>query len=203
MRCSVCEKENAVRYKGAPYCNKHYLRMLKWGDTELHSRQRTNTYNIVGDILEITTASGTKIIADSEDYEKLSKYSWCISKTNYAVANINGKVTKMHRYILNINGNEIVDHKNGNTLDNRKANIRLCTLTENARNRKIVNKYGCSGIKETKSGNFYTRITVNGKEIYLGTYKTLDEAIAARTQAESKYYGDYSPRNRCAQQEEG
>jgi hypothetical protein len=58
---------------------------------------RNNDYSI-----QIRTSKGQKILIDPDDFEKCSKYSWCISKTGYAVANIRGKVTKMHRYILGV-----------------------------------------------------------------------------------------------------
>jgi predicted transcriptional regulator len=57
-------------------------------------RKSTNKFEIVGDILKITAANGTLILADANEYDLLRKYSWCISRTGYAVANINYKVVK-------------------------------------------------------------------------------------------------------------
>lgn len=160
-------------------------------------RKSTNKFEIEGDILKITTASGVLILADAADYDLLSKYSWCISKTGYAVANINCKVVKMHRYILGLSEpTEIIDHINGNTLDNRKANLRRCTNTENSRNCKLSknNTSGASGVNLIKSsGRYRARIMVNRKEIRLGHFKTFEEAKKARREAEKKYFGEFAP----------
>lgn len=160
-------------------------------------RKRTNKYIVDVNVLKIITANGAVIIADTSDYDLISKYSWCISKTGYAVANINNKVTKLHRYVLGINDpKKIIDHKNGNTLDNRKVNLRVCTNAENARNCKVSknNTSGVSGVQFIKkSGRYRARITVNRKEIRLGHYKTFDEAVKARLEAEKKYFGEFAP----------
>jgi hypothetical protein len=148
-------------------------------------------------MLTIKTHNGSVIIADTDEYQRLSKYSWCISKTGYAVANIKGKVTKMHRYILaeQICSGLVVDHKNGNPLDNRKANLRVCTQAENAKNLRIkkTNTLGIKGVRLTKDGKYNTRIVVDGKEIHLGNYTTVDEAVRHRKDAEEKYYGEFAP----------
>lgn len=157
----------------------------------------TNKFEIVGALLEITTASGIKIIADANDYPVLKNHSWCISKTGYAVASIGKKVTKLHRYLLGITDKRfIVDHKNGNPLDNRRNNLRICNAQENARNCKasksnLTGVLGVSFIK--KSGRYRARIMVDRKEIRLGNFKTLEEAKKAREAAELKYFGEYAP----------
>ena len=160
-------------------------------------RKSTNKFEIEGDILKITTASGVLILADAADYDLLSKYSWCISNTGYAVANINYKVIRMHRYILGLSEpTKIIDHINGNTLDNRKVNLRYCTNTENSRNCRLSknNTSGVSGVNLIKSsGRYRARIMVNRKEIRLGHFKTFEEAAKARREAEKKYFGEFAP----------
>lgn len=157
-------------------------------------RKRTCKYEVSGDVLVITTKNGIELLADAEDLELLNKYSWCVSKTGYPVANIMNKVTKMHRYILGIKDSSIiVDHKNRNPLDNRKANLRICTITDNARNKSVSKKCksGHIGIRITKHGRYNVRITANRKEIHIGNFKTLEEAIIARNNAENIYHGEY------------
>lgn len=197
IRCEVCGAPFEVHFKGVPYCNKHYQRMRKHGTTELQIRKRRNTYTLDGDILRVTTSSGVEIIADAKDAESIKKYSWCISKTGYAVARIGNKTVKMHRYILELSNGDgsIVDHKNGNTLDNRRANLRVCTKRDNARNCKqpYNSKALHKGIRITPNGKYEARIMVDRETISLGRYRTLDEAIDARTQAEVRYYGEYAP----------
>lgn len=157
-----------------------------------------NFYIDKGDFISLFS-KGNEIIIDKEDFDKVSKYTWCISKTGYAVANINGKVTKLHRYILDLkNSNQIVDHINRDKLDNRKNNLRFCSQKENSRNCSLSknNTSGHVGIDKTKFGKYRARITVNRQEIRLGNYDTIEEAIDKRKQAELLYFGEFAP-SRC------
>ena len=92
----------------------------------------------------------------------------------------------MHRLIMGFPEGMEIDHINGNSLDNRRANLRAVTRRENARNTKRGknNKTGVTGVFENKSGNFITYAMVKNKNTYLGTYQTLEEAAAIRLRAE-------------------
>ena len=86
-------------------------------------------------------------IIDNKDFEKISKYKWWAEykksmKTYYAVANLSkrDKSVFMHRLILNAAKEKMVDHKNHDTLDNRRSNLRLCTNTQNQGNSRIRKK---------------------------------------------------------------
>lgn len=153
-------------------------------------------YDINGGTLVITTSKGDKILCDATDYDMLCKYSWCVSATGYPVANVNNKVTKMSRYLF---GDDctglIVDHVNRNRLDNRRSNLRLTDTFGNARN-SSKSKTGKSlyiGVRVTPFGKYNVRITCNRKQIHVGNYDTLEEAIAARCKAEDKYFGEFAP----------
>ena len=98
----------------------------------------------------------------------------------------------MHRLLL---PNSIqVDHINHNGLDNRKCNLRPCNNAENNRNKKFSRnpKSGYTGIRyNEKSNSYYVRIMVNKKEISLGVYKNIEDAIQARKEGESKYFKEF------------
>ncbi|MMZ67947.1 hypothetical protein D1872_305870 [compost metagenome] len=88
---------------------------------------------------EIPLTQGKVAIIDDEDFEKVSAYKWCYSSTiGYAVSRkvVNGKrqPVLMHRLILDAPPGLVTDHINHDKLDNRKANLRLCTRHENNRN---------------------------------------------------------------------
>ena len=146
-------------------------------------------YNLQGNV------SGT-IIIDSEDIPKVNKYNWHVehSRKNlfYAQA-INGNSTiRMHKIICP--SDEQVDHINHNGLDNRKSNLRACSNRENNHNKRfsLNSKSGYTGIRyNDKCKSYYVRIQINKKDISLGAYKSLEEAIKARKDAEDKYYGDF------------
>ena len=84
---------------------------------------------------EILLTSGEKAIVDDEDYEMLTKFSqfWRLSG-RYVICVKNGKLVRMHRLIMNPSDDEIVDHKNGDTLDNRRENLRITNYSGNSRN---------------------------------------------------------------------
>lgn len=190
--CCVCGGIFSAHFNGNPYCNKHYQRMKLYGNPYGHPRERTNTYEIDGELLIITTAKGEKILADAEDYDRLSQHSWCVSKTGYAVANIRRRVVKLHRFLLNLTDQyQLIDHINHNTLDNRKKNLRICTQSQNAKNTSPVNGGLVSGIRQTRFGKYSVRITNDRKEVHVGTYSTLEEAVQARIEAERKYHGEF------------
>ena len=195
--CTACGEPSSGSHGGLPYCNKHWQRIERNGTVDLVGRKSTNSFETVGDKLVVITQSGDVILADADDYDRLKKYSWCISKTGYAVANINYRVTKMHRYIMlkNLSDSVVVDHANGNRLDNRKTNLRICTQNENGKNIGIkkTNSHGVQGIRRTQSGKYRARIFADGKELHIGTFQTLKLAVEARKRAEIEHFGEFAP----------
>lgn len=149
---------------------------------------------------------GYEVLIDDEDYEKIKRYHWNILRTEekkgykYFQANLkrcDGKRRKvmLHRIIMNAKTKEeIIDHKNGDTLDNRKTNLRICNKTENNRNQKTskANVMGIKGVSFVGKKELYqARITVDKKLIHLGYYKTSREAYSAYCEASKKYHGEY------------
>ena len=112
-------------------------------------------------------------------------------------------ITKMqyfHRLITSAQKGQFVDHINGNTLDNRLENLRLCSNTQNVRNSKIpkTNTTGYKGINyvpRNPKKPWSARIAVNGKGKHLGYFKTKEEAALAYNKAASLYYGEFAKLN--------
>lgn len=199
-KCSVenCENMASCTYNKLPYCNKHWLRLYYNGTIELKQRARTNDYDFSNkDYVVIITKKNEKILVDKDDFDKVKQWSWCVSKQGYAVANVNGSVKKINWVLFPTIKHKVQDHINGNKLDNRKCNIRYCTAKENSRNCGVSknNKIGIAGVGKTPNNTYRARIMINRKEIWLGTYKTLEEAVQARLKAEKKYFGEYSRGN--------
>jgi hypothetical protein len=83
------------------------------------------------------TNSNLVALVDDEDYERVMQYKWCVDrgrKTFYAKAWVKGKVTRMHRFILNAKPKEEVDHIDHYGLNNLRNNIRITTHSQNMMN---------------------------------------------------------------------
>lgn len=131
-----------------------------------------------------------RAIIDLDDVDRCRDYRWSYDRY---VRNISF-VGMLHRFVMNCTDNMVVDHINGDTLDNRKSNLRICNISQNAMNQKTStrNKSGHKGIFWEKSRNKWrATINIDKKQIMIGRYNTLEEAIQARRQAEIDYYGEY------------
>lgn len=129
---------------------------------------------------------------DERDLELVSVYKWhCIpNKSNmYAATTVyeNGirltPKTRLHRYIMAPGAGLVVDHINGNTLDNRRTNLRIVSHLENCHNRREVR-----GIKRCIVRVAKWRVDLNGKR--LGLFDSYDEAVAARRAGERAIWGN-------------
>lgn len=138
-------------------------------------------------------------IVDDEDYEWLSEYRWRW-QAGYAVATIDKRDVKMHRLIMQPTPEQVVDHKNGQRHDNRRANLRLATFTENARNHRKAsyanmssNFVGVSRKGYDDSRTVTWKATIQGHS--LGNYQTEEEAAYIRDQAAMQLYGEFAYTN--------
>jgi len=145
-----------------------------------------------------------EVIIDAEDYEKINKYHWHIqtSRPGYRVVvssfwDKERKIVRhisLHRFIMNF-PDSLIDHKDGNTFNNSKSNLRLCDSKGNTRNAKLksTNTSGFKGVHlHRKTGKWRARICVNYRAISLGLYYTPEEAHQAYFEAAKKYYGEFA-----------
>ena len=151
--------------------------------------------------------SGKVTIVDDEDYDYLMQWKW-FAHRSYATNDfyvcrkslkkdgIRGKMIMMHRVIMNTPVGLVVDHINHNTLDNRKSNLRNCTISQNQMNRnpRGVSKYLGVGFKK-QIGKFDAKIKVNKKAIHLMYSYDEKEAARAYDKAALKYYGEFANLN--------
>jgi hypothetical protein len=154
----------------------------------------------------IELSQGKRVKVYDYDFTRFNKFKWyAVDKRNnfYAVRNIKHgsgqRLEYMHRAILGLtpgDGKEI-DHKNRDTLDNRRSNLRIVTRSQNSQNHKLSsnNTSGTTGVHFNKlSGKWVVTIYINRKRIHLGYYFDKNEAIVVRKAAEKKYYGEFAPK---------
>ncbi|MBM3536051.1 MAG: endonuclease [Alphaproteobacteria bacterium] len=135
-------------------------------------------------------------IVDGEDFEVLNQVPWCVLRSRdgrrqYAMRRSDNRHLFMHRVITGAPKGLDVDHINGNGLDNRRANLRICTRSQNLQNKP--RRPGTSRFKgvswNVRDHVWYAYVNVNKSVVSLGSFQ--DEVEAARTYdaAALKHFG--------------
>jgi hypothetical protein len=149
-------------------------------------------------MIEVPLTQGKVALIDDEDAERVLGRNWAyLSVQNgpgpgYAISSSG----LMHRLILNAPRGVEVDHVNGDGLDNRRENLRLATHAQNASNSRLHrdNVTGYKGVRH-KRNRWQARITVNQKEIYLGSFIALEDAARAYDAAAREHFGEFATPN--------
>ena len=154
-------------------------------------RKKYNRYDLSGEYgIGYTTNTNEEFYFDLEDYDKIKQYAWMSHKTkenSYYIASTSNHIY-IHRLIMDCPDDFVVDHKNHNTFDNRKSNLRTSTVSEN----EVNSKRCCgAGIKRTPSGKYSATIIFNNERTHLGEFNTKEEALSARTVAEKNIFKEY------------
>jgi hypothetical protein len=149
-----------------------------------------------GDGISVIFLPNNKIaLVDEENYSEIAQFRWCLNTNGYPIRTENGQTTLMSRQIMNPPEDMYVDHIDGEPLNNKRDNLRICTNSQNQQHRvklTSTSTSGYHGVSFYKSTcKWVSRIMTNGKRICLGYFDTIEEAIEARKEAEIKYHGNY------------
>lgn len=156
---------------------------------------------------KIPLTKGKFAIVDAADYERLNQYKWQAHKdryTYYARRSRRDPVTgrrstvPMHREILDIEADKVVDHINGNGLDNRRANMRSATTAQNCMNRRFYKKRsspyrGVSFNRQLRK--FVVYVGYKGSRMYLGCFDDEIAAAKAYDKAAKEYHKEFAGLN--------
>jgi len=154
-------------------------------------------------IIELFNIKKEKVgetIVDEDIYYLLKIFTMYLSKNKVNINIIdydnNRKTMFLSRFIMDYDGENLIDHINNNPLDNRKCNLRIVTPEQNSMNRKSKKNSSSKYIGVKKSyKKWQASITFKGKAIYLGTFENEIEAAKVRDIATLKYFGEYGNLN--------
>ncbi|MDI6450987.1 HNH endonuclease [Anaerobaca lacustris] len=170
----------------------------RWRSPSLHPPKRrvratTNEYD--PEVRRIHLGNGLFATVDAEDYEQLRKYRWYAiarGRNVYATAKIDGRTVYMHRMLMKPREGYVVDHIDGNGLNNRRCNLRVCTPAQN-----LANKAPCGGSSQFVGVYRYrdkwmARAVCRGKHYHLGIFADEVEAAKARDRKAYELHGEYA-----------
>lgn len=155
---------------------------------------------------ELPLTQGYVALVDDEDFEALNRWSWHAhaSSTNiYAVRRPRSGWIRLHRLVMNAPAGMAVDHRDGDTLNCTKANLRICTAQHNNWNRakRVDAAHPYKGIQPHRR-KWRARICANRVIENLGAYRTAEEAARAYDAAAIRLFGEFARLNFPASPEE-
>lgn len=160
---------------------------------------------------EIPLTQGKFALVDDEDFDRVNQFNWYAQGTGkepsrkfYATRRVGKRLVLLHRWLLNAGETEEVDHKNNDSLDCQKHNLRLATSQQNQfnipkdRNRKLSSRFkGVCRVKPIVNATnpFMAYISFGGKRTHLGYFSSEIEAAKAYDSAARTYFKEFASLN--------
>jgi hypothetical protein len=149
---------------------------------------------MTGGVREISLTRGFIALVDEADFGWLNQWKWCAGAGGKYAVRAGG--IYMHRFILNAASGQIVDHANGNRLDNRRANLRFATVSQNGANGRPKGEVPYRGVYwDGRRQRFIARIRRDGRSRWLGQFESAEGAASAYDRAALSTFGAFARLN--------
>lgn len=151
------------------------------------------------DLRSFAEGAGKLIFVSPEDLDAVCRYQWKVTTPkpgfSYARATVEGKLVFMHRWLMRdeLRPGLVVDHIDGDGLNNRRENLRVCTYSDNSANTRTRRRF--KGVSRY-SGSWVARICKHGRSYYLGSFKTARRAAAAYNRVARRLFGEFANLNK-------
>ena len=196
--CSVDGCDVKATRKG--FCGRHYKHFRQHGYVPERNMFDKNQIVIIGDAAVMTmyhrdcSEHEDKVYFDADRINEVREYKWSLTSTGYAHRVIGKIKIQLHNFLfdMNIPDGFVVDHVDRNPRNCRSSNLRLASSGDNVCNRMVFGEIGIKGIVRRPSGRFAARITKNGVMHWLGTFDTINEALASRRAAAFELHGEFA-----------
>lgn len=135
-------------------------------------------------------------LVDDEDFERVNEHRWWLSRTrnkDYAATRIDGRFTRLHSFLT---GWRLVDHKNGDGLDDQRGNLRPATGSQNNANaKKRKGKSRFRGVYKHLNGKWLAAISDHGKNRHIGLFRSEEQAARAYDREARILHGPFARLN--------
>ncbi len=151
---------------------------------------------LLTDYALLALKGGEYAMIDIEDAERVERYEWAVHRLMNGqryVRQARANGIRLHRFILGATDIP-VDHVNGDTMDNRRANLRRCSQANNIRNgqKQRYGKCASRGVARARGRKFVARIMFNGEHIFIGSYETEELASKAYRAKAKELFGAFA-----------
>lgn len=152
------------------------------------------------------TKTGHVVVCDAEDEALISKLSLYVNFRDSGGSRVvvsvrgyrSGEIRPLTHFLMDVPKGMVVAHINGDPLDNRRGNLRICTIAQNIYNsrKRVISSNSLKGVQyrrdKPRNKPWRASITVSGKKISLGHFETIEQAHQAYSSAAIKQRGEYA-----------
>jgi hypothetical protein len=194
-KCKECGNEfhvwpHVLKNGYGHFCSSK-CRKTRAGDKLRNRRRRENVilhHETYCEMIIKSKGSEVKVLFDKCDYDIVNSRTWTMSSNGYPMSGSRLERTTLHRFLMKTPKDMDTDHKDGDKLNNRRSNLRVCTTAQNTYNSRKKGRGLYKGVHKTRNGTYYAKI----KKRHLGTFSTPERAALAYNRKAKELFGEFA-----------